>query len=96
LFFSIFFYIFITLFRRLKKHHILIECPFFEQIEVTDLDTAKLGDLPGMVIYTVKPGDNLWSIGKRYYVPVDTLKSLNELTSDELQVGQKLLIVKGY
>lgn len=67
-----------------------------EKIEVSDVDTAKLGDLPGMVIYTVKPGDNLWSIGKRYYVPVDTLKRLNELTSDELQVGQKLLIVKGY
>lgn len=66
------------------------------RIEVSDLDTAKLASLPGMVIYTVKQGDNLWSIGKRYYVPVDTLKSLNHLSGDELQIGQKLLIVKGY
>ena len=59
------------------------------------LDTHKLGTLPGMTIYIVKPGDNLWNIGKRYYLPVDQLRELNELTSDELTPGQKLLVVKG-
>lgn len=65
------------------------------QVNVSDLDTVSLGDLPGMVIYTVKSGDNLWNIGKKYYVSVASLKELNELTSDELNIGQKLLIVKG-
>lgn len=59
------------------------------------LDTHKLGALPGMTIYVVKPGDNLWNIGKRYYLPVDRLRELNELTGDELTPGQKLLVVKG-
>ncbi len=59
------------------------------------LDTHKLGTLPGMTIYIVKPGDNLWNIGKRYYLPVERLRELNELTSDELTPGQKLLVVKG-
>lgn len=65
------------------------------QIHVTDLDSAKMSSLPGMVIYMVKEGDNLWNIGKKYYVPVDTLRDLNNLPSDELRAGQKLLIVKG-
>ncbi len=65
------------------------------QVEVSDLDSGKLGSLPGMVIYVVKEGDSLWSIGRKYYVPVDVLRELNGLTGDELKVGQKLLIVKG-
>jgi len=63
-------------------------------ITTEPLDTKKLGALPGMAIYTVKPGDSLWSIGKKYYISVDRLKKINELSSDDLQIGQKLLIVK--
>ncbi len=65
------------------------------QVTVSELDTEKLGSLPGMVIYMVKEGDNLWNIGKKYYVPVDNLREVNGLTNDELKTGQKLLIVKG-
>lgn len=64
-------------------------------INVSELDGNKMSSLPGMVIYMVKDGDNLWNIGKKYYVPVDSLRELNGLDSDELKVGQKLLIVKG-
>ena len=63
-------------------------------ITTEPLDTGKLGGLPGMAIYTVKPGDSLWNIGKKYYLSVDRLKKINELSSDDLQIGQKLLIVK--
>lgn len=72
-----------------------IPVELISQVSVAPLDTAKLSSLPGMVIYMVKEGDNLWNIGKKYYMPVDTLRSLNGLESDELKPGQKLLIVKG-
>ena len=42
--------------------------------------------------YTVKSGDSLWSIANKYETTVNTLKSLNNLTSDVLNVGQVLLI----
>lgn len=72
-----------------------IPMELIDQVTVSDLDTAKLGSLPGMIIHMVKDGDNLWNIGRKYYMPVDSLRELNGLSSDELKVGQKLLIVKG-
>ncbi len=65
------------------------------QVSVSPLDTGRMSSLPGMVVYMVKDGDNLWNIGKKYYVPVDALRKMNNLESDELKSGQKLLIVKG-
>lgn len=44
------------------------------------------------VLYTIKVGDNLYSIAKKYGVTVDEIKRLNGLTSDLLSIGQKLRI----
>lgn len=50
------------------------------------------GENVNTIIYTVKSGDNLYSIAKRYNVSVNEIKSLNNLTSNLLSVGQKLSI----
>lgn len=42
--------------------------------------------------YTVKSGDSLWSIAKKYNVSVEELKAANNLTSNLLTVGQILKI----
>lgn len=44
------------------------------------------------VIYVVKPGDNLYSIARKYDTIVSELKRLNNLTSNNLSVGQELKI----
>ena len=44
--------------------------------------------------YTVKSGDSLWSISKKYGLTVDELKQANNLTSNLLSIGQNLLIPK--
>lgn len=43
-------------------------------------------------MYTVKSGDSLWAIAKRYGITVDELKRANNLTSNTLSIGQKLTI----
>ena len=42
--------------------------------------------------YTVKSGDSLYSIAKKYGVTVDELKKANGLTSNNLSLNQKLVI----
>ncbi len=44
----------------------------------------------GDTVYTVKSGDNLTKIAKKYNVTVDYIKKKNNLKSDNLSVGQKL------
>lgn len=44
------------------------------------------------IIYTVKKGDSLYSIAKKYNVSVSDIKTKNKITSDLLSVGQKLKI----
>ena len=44
--------------------------------------------------YTVKSGDTLWSIAKRFGISVDELKKINNLTSNSLRVGQTLILSK--
>ena len=54
-----------------------------EIVDGTDYDT-----------YVVKSGDNLYAIARRYGITVDKLKDINNLSSNLLSVGQKLLVPK--
>ena len=44
--------------------------------------------------YIVKGGDNLYAIARRYGISVDKLKDINNLSSNLLSIGQKLLVPK--
>lgn len=64
------------------------------ELEIAPINAEVLEKLPGFAIYYVKPGDSLWQIGKKYYVSVERIKEMNNLTTDEIQAGDKILIVK--
>ncbi len=42
--------------------------------------------------YTVKPGDSLWTIARRFATTVTALKQVNQLARSTIQPGQKLTI----
>ena len=42
--------------------------------------------------YTVQKGDSLYSIAQKYNTTVDSIKRKNNLTSNLLSIGQKLII----
>lgn len=44
--------------------------------------------------HTVKAGDTLWALSRRYKLSVAELKALNGLKSDVLSIGQKLIVSK--
>jgi LysM repeat protein len=52
--------------------------------------SAKAKQVP--VYHTVKPGETLFALARKYDQPVETIKSMNQLTSDGIQTGQKLIV----
>ncbi|MDY4997000.1 MAG: LysM domain-containing protein [Bacilli bacterium] len=42
--------------------------------------------------YTVKPGDTLYSLAREFNTTVNNLKTLNNLTTNNLAIGQTILI----
>ena len=50
--------------------------------------------MPSVVGYIAKANDSLWSIAKKYYTTVDTIKEINQLEQESIKVGDKILIVK--
>lgn len=53
-------------------------------------DTSSSDDLG--IYYTVKAGDTLYGIAQKYNLTVDELKKINNLSSNNLSIGQKLLV----
>lgn len=53
-------------------------------------DTSSSDDVG--VYYTVKSGDTLYGIANKYDLSVDELKKMNNLSSNTLSIGQKLLV----
>lgn len=45
-------------------------------------------------IYIVKKGDTLYSISRKLNIPVSTLKALNKLDSNDIYIGQQLILVE--
>ena len=43
-------------------------------------------------IYVVKKGDTLYSISKKLNISINTLKALNKLNTNEIYVGQQLIL----
>ncbi|WP_254169270.1 lytic transglycosylase domain-containing protein [Chryseosolibacter histidini] len=49
--------------------------------------------MSGSKTYTVQPGDTLWDITKKFDgLTIEKIKSLNKLSNNKIQVGQKLIV----
>ena len=57
-----------------------------KRVTVADVDDSKIGT------YSVKPGDTLYSISKRFNLTVETLKQYNGLKNNDLSIGQVLYL----
>jgi len=68
----------------------------FTQIDRTPTPAPKdsLQTTPVDKSYIVKQGDTLYNISKRFGLTVDELKSLNNMTDNNIKIGQKLVVTK--
>ena len=86
-----------SLYNIAKKYNLSVE----ELIKYNNLSSTNLEIGQQLLIptneskintYTVKAGDSLYSIAKKYGISVDELKKANGLTANTLTVGQELVI----
>jgi flagellum-specific peptidoglycan hydrolase FlgJ len=71
-----------------------------ERYELYKLDQEVLGaeaniarpDTSKVNTYTVRAGDTLFSIGRRFNIPVETLKQYNGLSTNDINIGQVLYL----
>ena len=64
------------------------------EIEFTPFDMEEVEKRPGIIGYIVRDGDILWDLAKRYNTTVEGIKEVNELESDEIKSGDRILIFK--
>lgn len=63
-------------------------------VELTPVSMEEMEKRPGIVGYIVKDKDELWTLAKNYMTTVEGIKEVNELESDSIKPGDKLLIFK--
>lgn len=68
--------------------------PIIVGIDSKPVDIEKIQAMPGIVGYLVQDEDTLWKIAKKYYTTVDSIKEINDLSSDFIKKGDRLLVVK--
>ena len=57
------------------------------------LRIPKIG--PSNLLYTIKPGDTLYQLANSYGTTVDAIKQLNNLTNNNLSIGEQIYIPEG-
>lgn len=74
-----------------QKLNIYKDPSYFKKATPKPRVVSKPVNISSGTIYTVKSGDSLWSISKKYNgISIEQIKKLNNLSSNNLKVGQKL------
>lgn len=63
-------------------------------MKLVPIDYEKKASMPGIVGYIVKKGDTIWSIARKYYATTESIRSINNLENDNINEGDRLIIVK--
>ncbi|OON98595.1 MAG: hypothetical protein ATN35_04370 [Epulopiscium sp. Nele67-Bin004] len=71
------------------------EMRILEEVEFEDMSKEELSAYPSIIVYTVKPGENLWDMAKRFNTTVADIAQVNEVEANyQPRQGEKVIIVK--
>ena len=79
-----------------------LNCIVFEQqkinkiteVEQEPLNMEELQESPGIIGYIAKEGDQLWDIAKENFTTISEIVKTNQLSSEQIRAGDKILIIK--
>lgn len=63
-------------------------------VEATEPDRERIKNLPGITGYITKEGDCLWDIAKKYCTTIKDIMETNNLASEQIGAGTKLILIK--
>ena len=58
------------------------------------ISIEEIGKRPSVIGYIVKETDDLWSLAKKYHTTKEGIMEINEMTGEDLKVGDRILIFK--
>lgn len=64
------------------------------EVEQEPLDMEELQESPGIIGYIAKEGDQLWDIAKENFTTISEIVKTNQLPSEQIKAGDKILIIK--
>lgn len=67
---------------------------FVSTIKEEEIDMEALNNAPLLKGYVVKKGDSLWTLAKNNFTTIKDIMEINEMDSEEIREGDKLLIRK--
>lgn len=67
---------------------------FISEIKEEPIDMEKVNAAPVLKGYVVQSGDTLWKLAKENYTTIDKIMEVNELQSDQIKKGDRLLLIK--
>ncbi|MFQ9514566.1 MAG: DUF3794 and LysM peptidoglycan-binding domain-containing protein [Eubacterium sp.] len=68
--------------------------PFITQINEEPIDIEAMNAAPILKGYVVQSGDTLWKLAKENYTTIEKIMKVNDLTSQQIKKGDRLLLVK--
>ncbi|MDD2494513.1 MAG: LysM peptidoglycan-binding domain-containing protein, partial [Tissierellia bacterium] len=61
---------------------------------ITEAGPIDYNKMPSLIFRVVQQGETIWDIAKNYNVSINYLKELNELSTDNLVPGSKIIIAR--
>lgn len=71
-----------------------VEAGFITDAKVDGENMEWLTDFPGIIGYIAGGEENLWNIAKKYHTSVEKIRHINNMTSDTLRKGEKIIIMR--
>lgn len=70
------------------------ERDILEEVKREDMEAAMRNKLPSMIVYRPSFRESVWDIGKKHLVSTEMIKKINQLEKEEVEEGEKLLLVR--
>ena len=77
-----------SFFREAKKQTMI------QRMQMQPLEVNEMEKTPSVIGYIVKPGDELWTLAKKYGTTMESILEINSLAEETLKVGDRILIFR--